>query len=278
MAVAVLAGAGAVGISACQSATQVSYTGRELARTATSEQVALLAGRTPPDGYSILGVVTARCSTLDGATGLLEDPCSEEILTKRARERAAEAGATALLDLSCRRVETERVSERSDAGVVITRVRQNLTCQATALRHEGRRPEIAVGQPGGRTLTIAGVAIEMAFEPAAAPHEREPSARAVEEVAELERSPADHPPLGHVTASCLAGCARNSVWLAIRSEAARLGAVAFAELTCDLDDDRWSCRALLVAAPPPAAVTNDASSPEGEAGAGPDGPSPDSQR
>jgi hypothetical protein len=244
-ALALAFGAGAASVLACGSGPVVTYTGREHGRAVDPSEIAIVAGRLPPDGYTIVGVVTARCTTVDGASGLLAERCDDDTMTDQLRSRAASAGATALLDVRCERVETDRHTERSDAGAVVVTVREELTCQGTALRHEGPRPAPTAVAQRGRRVTIGGVelAVEVALAPGA---DADAEPRSPDEVAELEVFPNGYRILAHVKASCLAGCARNSPRLAIRDACAGMGAVAFAELRCDLDDDRWRCEAVAV--------------------------------
>lgn len=236
--IAFLVGSGAV--FACQGGAEITYAGREQGRAVEAEQIDSLAGRLPPEGYTILGVVTARCTTVDGASGLLAEPCDEETMMSHLRTRAAAAGATALLDLHCDRKETDRHTESGDAGTVTVTVRETLTCQGTALRHEGRRPAPPPAEPS-RRITVGGV--EVAIE---GPTEPSAGARDPSEVGELETFPEGYRRIGRIRATCLRGCARNTARLAIREMSARLGAVAFAELRCDLDGDRWHCEAIAV--------------------------------
>jgi hypothetical protein len=239
-------GAGAASVIACGSGPVVTYAGREHDRAVDPSKIAIVAGRLPPEGYTILGVVTARCTTVDGASGLLAERCDDDTMTEALRRRAASAGATALLDLRCERVVTDRHTERGDAGAVVVKVRQELSCQGTALRHEGRRPVATDEAPRGRRVTIGGVelVVEVTLEPGAATDAGRP--RSPDEVPELDVFPNGYNRLARVSATCLAGCARNAPRLAIRDASAEIGAVAFAELRCDLDGDRWLCEAIAV--------------------------------
>jgi hypothetical protein len=232
-------------LAACSSGTAVRYTGKELAPAVAGDAVSVFSGA-EADGYEILGVVTARCETLNGSSGLFDTPCSEEALVAACRARAAEAGGTAIAEPSCRQVETSRETTQQDAGTVTTDVREALTCQATVLR--ARAGAVAVLRTAavarGRKIDVDGSAIvvDFAADANAPPH----AARRLEDVGEMNAFPAGYAKLGRVSAECPAGCSPSAARRALRIEAARAGALAVAEAECDALGEGWRCTALAV--------------------------------
>jgi hypothetical protein len=118
---------------ACRRGPYLRYVGKTHPASRTAEQLEVYAGREPPDGYRILGVVTARCETYDDTAGLLSTPCDEDTLTSALRARAAGVGAIALLDVRC---ESRRLRSELERDANVGAVLHNLgarSCQATAL-------------------------------------------------------------------------------------------------------------------------------------------------
>lgn len=219
----------------------------------------VIAGRAePPSGHEVLGVITTQCTALDGATGLMEAPCTEDSMAGLAREKAAERGGTALFSLVCGTDDSDRFVSRQQTGTgtqpgrtpsqtsTTTTIRTITTCRATVLRSEDARQPIAVASVSvapGEQVVMSGQAVAIDWTPSSATDLR---SRDPAEVGELEAFPAGYLRLGELTARCTAPCARSVVSRALKHAAAKRGALSLAESECSLDDERWSCHAAVV--------------------------------
>lgn len=228
----------------------MSYTGRALARIAEAEQIRSFAGNTPPDGHQVLGVVTARCETINESAGVLAGRCNEANMRQAAAQRAAEVGGSGLLEVDCRNDMIGREFTRQDAGLSKVDVRHRISCRATVVRGPLANTALAsadggVAEVGGsdtaRELDIDGVLVQINVTRAAgAPHF---APRPADSVGEVEAASGAVVRLAEVRARCVAGCARRTAIRALRQQAADLGALVIAAVQCDLEGDRWSCRA-----------------------------------
>jgi len=232
----------------CGSGSTVHFTGTAHPPVATAEQVETF-GRDTPSGYAVIGVVTAQCGTLNEASGLLSDPCSEEDMLRLAKSKAAASGGSALVDAVCRNNETQRLVERRDGGGIQTTVRATLTCRATVVRLSGAaalQPPTAsrAHKPPTRRVDVSGIAVEVSFIPARG-RKRRPS-RAETDVGELERLPGGYELLGQLKSECVFACSRWTAKRGLRAQAARVGATAFAAPVCELLGDRWRCEATAI--------------------------------
>lgn len=106
----------------------------------------LMGGSRPPKSHRVLGVLTARCETYDGASGALHDECNDVALTRALRGHAASVGATALFDLRCTQESLRRELERDEnVGAVLHQLSAQI-CQATVLRGNPLAAETETGQ------------------------------------------------------------------------------------------------------------------------------------
>jgi hypothetical protein len=219
----------------------VQFTGHEYPPAVAAERVDML-GRDVPAGHRVIGVVTASCETLNGASGLLDRPCNEDALMAVARERAAAAGGTGLVDDRCAHVGGQRILSNVDGGGVETAVRASLSCQATVVRRvAGAMVGVAgsAARPAGakRRVTLSGIDVEVSFTGTAR------AARARDDVGELDAVPSDHLRMGRLSAECQRGCSRSVARRALKDEGGRVGALAVADVACELIGDRWRCEA-----------------------------------
>ncbi len=238
---------------ACQTrAASTKFTGTAHPVIALVDQIASYTGSSPPDEHQVIGVVTARCTTLDGTAGELDAPCSKNAMTIAAKQVAAKVGGSALLDVRCAKDETDHAFGRFDGGAEQTATRALVICQATVLRHiEGRPlPSSSGAADGGlgdhERITVSSTPLEIAFtrgKPLGAT--LKPS-----EVGVLEQIPEGYPNLGLVKASCLQGCARASARRGLQHAAIRVGALVIAEVKCQLVLERWHCVATALGRPP----------------------------
>lgn len=241
----------AIWLAACSSSgATVSYTGREHPRAVATEQIESHAGGEPLPGYRVIGVVTARCTLLEGASGVFESPCTQEAMLGLARERASIVGGHALVDSECRERLIDKMLENVDGGSVETTTRTEIVCQATVARRERGAPAPARRKPSPSPLRatehidVGGTRVGVSFERAPAAPSSKP--RDERDVGELAAFPADHPRLGDVIAECASDCARSTAFRAVRKKAAQVGALSIAELRCEPIGQRWRCRAALV--------------------------------
>lgn len=261
----------------CQPSATVRYNGKERAKIVSSgAAVRVIAGRAEaPEGHEVLGVITTQCTALDGSTGLMEAPCTEESMASLARERAAELGGTALFELVCGTDESDRFmsgatqpgsgaqSGQTQSQITnTTTIRTITTCRATVLRSEDATapaPVATTTATPGEHVVVSGqqVAIEWS-QPGPKLTPREAAT-----VGEMDAFPEGYRRLGQVTGRCAKACAQSVVTRALKEAAAARGALALAELDCRLEGELWRCQALVVG---PATA---APKPEGSGGAAP---------
>lgn len=225
--------------SACAPNARVSYAGKT--RPAHERKVQIIEGRDAPKGYSVLGVVTSRCTSLDGSSGILEDPCTDVTLKEKALARAAEVGGDALVELVCGIEGTDQYLTTVDQGLPGTSERQFLMCRATVLVAEAgaEPPKTVTGKPD-RVIDGRPYAVEMTGEA------REGERLDASVVGVMDRFPDGYLELGRITVRCLKVCKRSSTERALVSLAAERGALSVAELSCELKGERWGCQARMV--------------------------------
>jgi len=232
----------ALALAGCSNPGAIQFTGTAHPPVVTADGIDML-GRDVPAQHEIIGVITARCETIDGASGLLERPCTEDDLLALARERAAAVGATGLVDNQCRHSEGHRMLTNVDGGGVETALRASRSCQATVVRRTGG-PMVGsartVPVASQRRVDVSGVAVEVGFDGEAT------TRRDAGAVGEMDAFPAGYAKVGRLSAECVTGCPRSSARRALRIEAARVGALAIAEIDCALLGQRWRCQASAV--------------------------------
>lgn len=249
--------------------TAAQFTGSEHPVMVSADDVVDF-GVDQPEGHAVIGVASIRCETTNGASGLLEVPCTEEAMTALLTERAAQAGGTGLVERRCDRPDARRVLQNVDGGSVQQSTLSGLICHATVVRRgEGvvvGAKTVAKPRPrasAGRVVTISGEEVEVGAE-------HKPSRPPSEDVGELETFPDGYDDLGRIWARCVRGCARSLARRALLDEAARHGAQAVAELSCVLEGERWRCEARLIggaSSTPPVASSNHAGGREPTSGA-----------
>lgn len=219
------------------------FAGTERDRIARADQI-LDYGVDRPDGSELVGVVSTRCETTNGASGLLADDCDEPTLRAQLRQRAAEVGGTGLVELTCRHADLDRQIEQVDGGSVTHTVHAALTCQATVVRGKlGARPPTA-SDAGANRVSVRGAQVEIWVEAGSDEDVATPS----DAVGELDAFPEGYASLGTGVARCIDGCARSTARQALLILAGKRGADAIAETACELAGEAWSCRAKLVGA------------------------------
>ena len=238
------AAAVAVGSAACSS-TAARFTGTEHPTMVSPEEV-IDFGIDQPEGHDVIGVASVRCETTNGASGLLEVPCTEEAMAELLAERAAQAGGSGLVDRRCERPDTRRVLQNVDGGTVEQSTLSGWVCHATVVRRgegvvvgatPGSSPRPAAS--GARRVTISGQDVDVgADHPAHGPSSTE--------VGVLEAFPDGYDDVGRIWARCVRGCARSLARRALLAEAGRHGAQAIAELSCSLEGERWRCEARMI--------------------------------
>ena len=201
----------------------------------------MFAGSQPPEGYQVVGVVTAECTLLNGASGVFDDDCTDDHMMERARQKAADSGGTALVAVDCVRKTTARELERTDAGVALMN-REVIRCQMTVLRRGQEMDGGVEGPSDGRKVEIAGVTMMVRSEPGAAA-EAAGAPRPGAEVGEIETGAGDYPRIATVRVECLDGCSRAAARSGLKEEAGRVGAIAIANVRCELLGERWRCQA-----------------------------------
>ena len=110
------------------------YVGKADVVVRKASDLDLMGGSRPPKTHRVLGVLTARCETYDGASGALRDQCNEVALTRALRQHAAGVGATALFDVRCTQESLRRELERDDNVGAVAHELSAQICQATVLR------------------------------------------------------------------------------------------------------------------------------------------------
>lgn len=239
--------AGVVAMASACSSTTARFTGREHPSVASADELVVY-GADQPEGHEVIGVVSVRCGTTNGTSGLLAVPCTTEQMGALLRERAADVGGTGLFELRCDDADVERTIDDVDGGTVQQSTRAGLTCHATVVRRTAGvrvgagtvRRQPAKGPSKGRRVTVAGVEVEIGADPSA------PKGPVRTDVGEMDRFPEGYADLGRAWAKCVTGCARSVARRALVSEAGRHGAYAIAALGCELVAEAWHCEARMV--------------------------------
>jgi hypothetical protein len=271
-------------LTACGSRVgSIQFKGQSHPAIATAEQLATFAGRNVPAGYKTIGVAAAQCATLDGSGGLVEAPCSKISMLKSTKQAAARAGGSALLDVLCSEDTTDRRLQRRNnrtgassrrgagngSGATVT-VRTLIGCRATVLRHSSGKRTDSTHSPLGaipgskQKITVADTPVTIAIarvntsKQASASSVPAQASIAAEDIGVVAEAPAGTRAVAHVAARCDRGCARNTARRALREAAARSGATLLSALHCQLEGDRWRCKAtaLKATSPTPAASTS----------------------
>jgi hypothetical protein len=267
---AMLIAAASLVAGACSPAIPARFSGKEQPRIVAADQVEVFEGRDAPDGFKVFGVTTTSCDTYNGATGLFEAKCSQDALMDALKARAAEAGGGMLVEPTCAERTLEKSLERVDArgganspsvpgtmpapttgGKINRRVR--LECQASVARPISGvmpkvlpppRPTASSAPSDSERVRIGDVDVTIHAERDAAAPPQEP--RPVEELGDMDHAPDGYPRIGKVSAECQSGCSIGAARRALKHAAAKLGAIAVVESSCEPLSDRWRCQAVAV--------------------------------
>ncbi|MEM1029823.1 MAG: hypothetical protein AAGN82_05700, partial [Myxococcota bacterium] len=203
----------------------------------------------PPHRHDVIGTVAVASPHASDAT----------LIERHLRPRAAAAGGTALHRVDCSRLR----AAAANAGASTT------VCGAHVLRSKNadfpgdieaygeavmrlERTEIAIQFASGPSLVehrSAVIPVGVIVTPDRGRGDDDiPSTDDVDsaEVGTMTAYPPDHAFLGTTTAVCLGSCARSTLARALRIVALQRGAVAIAEVTCELDRHISACSASLV--------------------------------
>ena len=227
-------------LAACSSSSGpgARYSGSTEARVAAPWQLGEEA--VTPDGYAVIGEVTASCNLSEGRRTiererLIDVDCSEARLMRALRDRAAAAGGELLIDRRC----ASQVVSESAAGR-----RLHVRCSAEVARAEAGElgsGHAAPAEGPGPSPERAAVLddphpedawrIRIDFTPAAETSGTRPARRA-DLVRELSIIPVSHVRLGDLVARCHEGCVEASVRASVRVAAGRLGATDVVDIRC----------------------------------------------
>lgn len=200
-----------------------------------------------PLGYEALGLAEASCG-LRAPLGEVSDEwlsqidCSEDLLVRALRERAAEIGAELIVARTC-------TSRDSSVDASIARYE----CRATFARPDAelraRRAAGTAGPAAGRAAAYPADEppateswrIRVSFDPAGAPSER--AATRAADVRDVENLPPNDRAFGAVVARCDAGCTERGARAALRAVSARAGANDVVGASCVARGAGWLCTA-----------------------------------
>jgi hypothetical protein len=190
-----------------------------------------------PEGYTVLGKVSATCTLREGRRTiereLLSDvDCSEARLVRALRERAAETGGQLLVDRQC---SSRTVRESASGRELLVRCSAEVA-RAETLELAPPKAKDAIWPPERVALLDEPSAedawrIRISFTPARESGEPR-TARRGDLVRELAIFPVSHLPLGDLVARCSEGCKPESVRASVRIAAGRLGATDVVGVRC----------------------------------------------
>ena len=195
-----------------------------------------------PEGYALLGEVTASCTLHPGRRTIererLSDlDCSEARLLRALRERAAEAGGQLLVGRECASRTVRETSSGSELHVRCSAGVARAEIQALAPPEDPKAVERDPGLPPERVELLDEPSaadawrIRISFTPARGFGEPRPARRG-DMVRELAIFPVSHLPLGDLVARCSEGCRAESVRASVRIAAGRLGATDVVGVRC----------------------------------------------
>ena len=238
----------AILLAGCSTQSYARFTGKVEPPLATAAELQVFQGSDIPEGYKIIGVVTASCETYNGASGLFAAQCTDETMLAEARKKAAEVGGAALIEPRCSDQLMMREIQRVDGGGAKQNRRVRLQCQVSVGRPlNGQKPprvEPAPSALAGDRVHISDADVTFRGEPEAGSPLHE--ARPVEDVGEIDSAPASYPHLGRVVAECLQSCSSSTARRGLKHAAAKLGAIAIADSSCEPIGDRWRCQATAI--------------------------------
>lgn len=192
---------------------------------AGGDEVTIFGGRAePPHRHVIIGAVVASMPSAE-----------EDVVIRALRRQAARVGGTAIHRLDCetRRAEEDEVFE----GATVT------TCGANVLRAMAVDEPVDLAEHGDVQFEIEHTQVALLT---VTPSASLASENDHDQIGILEAHPIDHAYFGETAATCEGSCPRSTLSRAIRIAAGKRGAVAIAELRCDLDGAVSRCTASLV--------------------------------
>lgn len=192
---------------------------------AHADEVTIFGGRAdPPHRHVKIGTVVATWSSED----------EDELVARVIRRHAARVGGTAIHHVDC---ETRWSTDEDGDMAAVT------TCGAHVLRAMDADDPVNLAHHGDELMELEKTRVALAST-ASAPTMLEEKDHAG--VGIVEAHPFNHAYFGETAATCVGSCARSTLSRAIRIAAAKRGAVAIAEVECDLDGAVSRCTASLV--------------------------------
>lgn len=222
----------------------VSFSGKGQPRVVDSAQIGV--GDRAPAGQRRLGRLAADCTPLEAAEGLdgarLSDlTCSRSLLMAALKERAAAAGGVFLIEPRCvARGKSRDAALRCSAevwGPVEIGSFVSPTEAPRAVNVDPRAPAVPGAPPLGRVAEAWRVRVD--FWPA--PGQQRHPAVDPAEVAEIDFARVGQVMLGDLRAHCDADCSMESVRVALRAAAGRIGATSLVDVRCIEEEATPSC-------------------------------------
>jgi len=205
---------------------RVTYHGHEHARVATTgDDVKVFGGRgEAPHRHRVIGTVVATSPTAS----------VDDLVAHVLRPQAAAVGGTAIHRVDC------EIRRSTDGETAFTNT--VTICGANVLRSVDAGRQMALTDYGNELLELEHTNV------AVGTSSHTPRMEAVDQdgVGILASHPDDYAYFGDAAATCLGSCARSTLSRAIRIAAAKRGAIAVAELRCELDGAVSRCTATLV--------------------------------
>jgi hypothetical protein len=226
------------------SGTPARYTGYGGQAPIDAGRVREFEGR--PAGYEVFGTVTARCRSDEGVGAmnrvLLSDvDCSEALLARALRDRAASVGADALVGRRCRAADVPRGDASKSTLVTCHAEVGAITMPALSeppIAGTVRDPLSAPVPP--YQVSDDGWRVAVSFVPKDA-HAIPKPPRAADDVAELAVLPVNDIEMGDVFAFCRGACGRDAARYAVRAGAGRVGANDVVDISCARRENGWLC-------------------------------------
>lgn len=238
-----LAGLGAAGLLAC-GAGGVSFSGKGQPRVVDTAQIGV--GDRAPAGQRRLGRLAADCAPVDAREGLdgarLSDlTCSRPFLMAALKERAAAAGGAFLVGPRCdARGKSADAALRCSAevwGPVEVASFVPPPAAPRAVNVDPRAPAV----PGAPPLGLVAEAWRVRVDFWPAPGQQGRPAVDPAEVAEIDFERVGQVTLGDLRAHCDSDCSLESVRVALRAAAGKIGATSLVRVRCIEEEATPSC-------------------------------------
>jgi hypothetical protein len=222
----------------------VSFSGKGQPQVVDSRQIGV--GDRAPDGQRRLGRLAADCTPVEATEGLdgarLSDlTCSQPFLMAALKERAASAGGAFLVEPRCvGRGKSPDAALRCSAevwGPVEVASFVAPEDEPRAVNVDPRAPAVPGAPPLGRVAEAWRVRVD--FWPT--PGQQGRPAVDPAEVAEIDFERVGQVTLGDLRAHCDADCSLESVRVALRAAAGRIGATSLVGVRCIEEEGAPSC-------------------------------------